>query len=261
MDRADALDRRRFLSRLAAGAGALALGGCDRLTTTQWFPRLLDSAESLTRRVQHFLVGPHALAREYTEADLSPHFKSNGTFEPEDDGYLALAKDGFTAWRLEIGGLVERPLSLSLAELRALPSRTQITRHDCVEGWSCIGKWKGVPLGLLLDRAGVRTEARYVVFFCADPMEETLDGSDTRYYESTDLATAYHPQTILAYDMNDAPLPVPNGAPLRLRNERQLGYKMAKYLMRIELVASFADIRGGRGGYWEDLGYEWYAGI
>ena len=144
-----------------------------------------------------------------------------------------------------------------MAQLRALPSRTQITRHDCVEGWSCIGKWKGAKLSALLDHVGVQPAARYVVFFCADPMN--MDGD--KYYESIDVAGAYHPQTILAYEMNDKTLPIPYGAPLRLRDERQLGYKMAKYIMRIELVASFAEIGGGNGGYWEDQGYEWYAGV
>jgi DMSO/TMAO reductase YedYZ molybdopterin-dependent catalytic subunit len=157
-----------------------------------------------------------------------------------------------------VGGLVESPLRLSLADLRAMPSRTQITRHDCVEGWSAIGKWTGVPLREVLARARPRANARYVIFRCADPME---DGDDTNYYESIDMDDAYHPQTILAYDLNGSPLPVPNGAPLRLRVERQLGYKMAKYLMAIELVESFDSIRGGKGGYWEDKGYEWYAGI
>jgi DMSO/TMAO reductase YedYZ molybdopterin-dependent catalytic subunit len=143
-----------------------------------------------------------------------------------------------------------------------MPSRTQITRHDCVEGWSAIAKWTGVPLARVLDLARPLPAARFVVFHCADPM----DGSDqaapgSTYYESLDLDEARHPQTILAYAVNDAPLPVQNGAPLRLRVERQLGYKHAKYLMRIELVERLDNIRGGKGGYWEDLGYEWYAGI
>jgi DMSO/TMAO reductase YedYZ molybdopterin-dependent catalytic subunit len=143
-----------------------------------------------------------------------------------------------------------------------MPSRTQITRHDCVEGWSVIGKWTGVPLQALLALAQPRPAARYVVFHCADPM----DGSDEQapgstYYESIDLIEARHPQTILAYALNDEPLPISNGAPLRLRVERQLGYKHAKYLMRITLVDRLDNIRGGHGGYWEDLGYEWYAGI
>ncbi len=251
------LDRRRFIARAAAGATTLLLGACDKLSESSWFPRILDSAEAVNKRVQRAITGSQALAREFTEADLSPEFKSNGTQEPDDPAYHKLAKNGFKDWRLEVTGLVERPARFSLAELRAMPSRTQITRHDCVEGWSCIGKWKGAKLSALLDRVGVRPEARYVVFFCADAMN--MDGD--KYYESIDLEGAYHPQTILAYEMNDKTLPIPYGAPLRLRNERQLGYKMPKYIMRIELVASFANINGGNGGYWEDQGYEWYAGI
>ncbi len=251
------LDRRRFIARGAAGVTTLLLGACDKLSESTWFPRILDSAEAVTKRVQRAITGSQALAREFSEADLSPEFKSNGTQDPDDPTYRRLAKNGFKDWRLEVGGLVERPARFSLAELRALPSRTQITRHDCVEGWSCIGKWKGARLSALLDRVGVRPEARYVVFFCADPMNMSGD----KYYESIDVDGAHHPQTILAYEMNDKTLPIPYGAPLRLRDERQLGYKMAKYIMRIELVASFAHIGGGRGGYWEDQGYEWYAGI
>jgi DMSO/TMAO reductase YedYZ molybdopterin-dependent catalytic subunit len=171
-----------------------------------------------------------------------------------------MADKEFVDWRLEVAGLVDKPLELSLADLRTMPSRTQITRHDCVEGWSCIGKWKGVPLAKVLDAAGAQGKARYVVFRCADTLEETLDGTG-QYYESIGFEDAYHPQTILAYEMNDRALPIPHGAPLRLRVERQLGYKMAKYIMRIELVDDFAGIGRGRGGFWEDRGYEWYAGI
>src|SRR5579883_934397 len=221
------LDRRKFLARLMGGTGAALLSGCDRLSANTWFSGLLDSAESLTKRAQRALVGHQALAPEFTEADLSPRFKSNGTSTPDDEGYQALARNGFIEWRLEVGGLVERPARLSLAELRALPARTQITRHDCVEGWSCIGKWTGTRLSALLDHVGVEPQAQYVVFYCADPM----DASGARYYESIDMGAARHEQTILAYAMNDRPLPVPYGAPLRLRVERQLGYKMAKYVM------------------------------
>jgi DMSO/TMAO reductase YedYZ molybdopterin-dependent catalytic subunit len=158
--------------------------------------------------------------------------------------------------------MVQAPMRFSLAQLRALPARTQITRHDCVEGWSAIAKWTGVPLHQVLARVKPLPAARYVVFHCADPM----DGSDEQapgstYYESLDLDEANHAQTILAYAVNGQPLPIQNGAPLRLRVERQLGYKHAKYLMRIELAARLDNIRGGKGGYWEDLGYEWYAGI
>lgn len=261
MSKPDALARRSFLMRALGSAALLPLAGCDQLSKRDWFVTILERAETLTRAVQRAITGKDALAPEYSEADLSKTFRANGTTDPENEAYQALAEAGFVDWRLEIGGLVERPAKLSLAELRALPSRTQITRHDCVEGWSCIGKWKGVPLGTVLDRVGPKPEARYVMFYCADPMESTLDDTDSRYYESIDLAGAYHPQTILAYEMNDAVLPVAYGAPLRLRDERQLGYKMAKYIMRIELVDSFANIRGGKGGYWEDQGYEWYAGI
>ncbi len=249
------LDRRGFMVRLAAAGGALALGGCDRLSSSPTFRSVLDQAEAASMSVQRLLLGSQALAREYAEADISRTFKANGSTNPQDPEYVALSGSNFQDWNLEITGLVERPMRLSLAELRRLPSRTQITRHDCVEGWSAIGKWTGVELGTLLKSAGLKPNARYAVFHCAD----TLAGE--KYYESVDLIDAFHPQTILAYDMNGAPLTVPHGAPLRLRVERQLGYKMAKYVMRIEIVSTFAKMRGGKGGFWEDRGYEWYAGI
>jgi DMSO/TMAO reductase YedYZ molybdopterin-dependent catalytic subunit len=141
-----------------------------------------------------------------------------------------------------------------------MPSRTQITRHDCVEGWSAIGQWSGVPLSHLLQQTELMPNARYVVFRCADDLIGSRDGTGL-YYESIDMVDAFHPQTIMAYAMNGKPLPVPHGAPLRLRVERQLGYKMAKYVMRIEVVEDFSKIALGRGGFWEDRGYEWYAGI
>jgi DMSO/TMAO reductase YedYZ molybdopterin-dependent catalytic subunit len=253
-------DRRSFLKRATALVGTLALGGCDRLSEAPWFRQVLDSAESASLRAQRVLLGSGSLAREYTEAELSPVFKANGSTSVDDFDYQTFAEKNFVDWRLQVDGLVERPQRLSLAELRAMPSRTQITRHDCVEGWSCIGKWTGVPLAHVLEQAGVHPRARYVVFRCADTLEPTLDSSG-QYYESIGFEDAYHPQTILAYGMNDRPLPIPHGAPLRLRVERQLGYKMAKYIMRIELVESFAGISRGRGGFWEDRGYEWYAGI
>lgn len=146
-------------------------------------------------------------------------------------------------------------LSLSLDNIRKLPQRTQVTRHDCVEGWSAIGEWTGPQLSLLLDTATLKPEARYIVFRCADRL-----GEDP-YYESIDLVDAYHPQTIIAHALNGEPLPIANGAPLRMRIERQLGYKHAKYLTAIEAVASLDGIGRGQGGYWEDRGYQWYAGI
>ncbi|MGH6910249.1 MAG: molybdopterin-binding protein [Phenylobacterium sp.] len=253
-------DRRGWLKVAGASLGGLWLAACDKFATDPKTLKVLSRAEDLTRRAQRLVVDRKALAREFAPSELSRDFKSNGTHQPQDDDYVALLAKGFADYRLEIGGLVERPLSLSLAQLRALPSRTQITRHDCVEGWSCIGKWTGARLGPLLDQAGLKKDARYIVFYCADTLEETLDGSG-QYYESIDLIDAYHPQTILAYDMNDAPLQVPYGAPLRLRVERQLGYKHAKYVMRVEAVADYSQIARGNGGFWEDRGYEWYAGI
>jgi DMSO/TMAO reductase YedYZ molybdopterin-dependent catalytic subunit len=251
------LGRRRFLASVGGGVGGLILGGWGRIPNDFDFTKLLESAETVTRLAQRAVTPRTALAREYTEADLSPEFRANGTTEPSDPEYQRLAENGFADWRLGVGGLLARPRSFSLVELKDLPSRTQITRHDCVEGWSCIGKWKGVRLAALLDLVGPHPDARYVMFYCADAM----DLSGDKYYESIDLDGAYHPQTILAYEMNGETLPIAHGAPLRLRDERQLGYKMAKYIMRIELAADFAQIGDGKGGYWEDQGYEWWAGI
>jgi DMSO/TMAO reductase YedYZ molybdopterin-dependent catalytic subunit len=207
-------------------------------------------------RSQRLITDRTALAREFSPEDMSPVFRSNGNSMPNTDTYQAHLANRFRDWRLKIDGLVARPLSLSLEQIRQMPIRTQITRHDCVEGWSAIGQWHGVPLKRLLDAAGMRGSARYIVFHCADRF------GDKPYYESIDLVDAFHPQTILAWAMNGHLLPVPHGAPLRLRVERQLGYKHAKYVERIEAVASLAPVFGGKGGYWEDSNdYEWYAGI
>jgi DMSO/TMAO reductase YedYZ molybdopterin-dependent catalytic subunit len=252
------IERRRFLTRTLGAAGTLLLAGCDALSKSQWFPKVLDSAERLTSGVQNLVTSRKSMAQEFSEADLSPSFRSNGTSMPNNRQYQTLAANGFKDWALEVGGLVETPARFTLTKLREMPNRTQITRHDCVEGWSAIGKWTGVPLHEVLTRVRPSPRARYVVFYCADPMEA---GASSKYYESIDMEDAYHPQTILAYELNDHVLPIANGAPIRVRIERQLGYKMAKYIMRIELVESFEHIGAGKGGYWEDQGYEWYAGI
>ncbi len=253
-------DRRRFLRNALTIAGVGLLAGCDRLSQTEWVPDVLGKAETLSHAVQRALTR-NALAREYNEADISPVFRANGSTNPQTPEYLSLAKNDFRDYRLTVGGLVAHPLSFSLEQLRALPPRTQITRHDCVEGWSVIGKWKGVQLSRVLELAKPRGNARYVVFRCFDRMDDGgLDGG-TPYYESIGFDDAYHPQTLLAYELNGKPLPIENGAPLRARIERQLGYKQAKYISAVELVASLDDIGDGNGGYWEDQGYEWYAGI
>ncbi|MCW8926408.1 MAG: molybdopterin-dependent oxidoreductase [Xanthomonadales bacterium] len=249
------LSRRRILRGLAFGAST-ALLGCDRVGRNLSFRELvLTSGERLAYRL-HRLIGSNALAREYEPSQLSPIFRANGNTTARSTDYQAHVSEGFSNWRLRVDGLVKQPGDFSLAELRSYPARTQITRHDCVEGWSAIGKWTGIPLALLLDEVQLNDEARYIVFHCAD------DFQGKPYYESIDLVAAFHPQTILAYGMNDGDLPTAHGAPIRLRVERQLGYKQAKFVMRIEAVASLSDIGKGRGGYWEDVGfYEWYAGI
>ncbi|MEP7072376.1 MAG: molybdopterin-binding protein [Verrucomicrobiota bacterium] len=252
-------NRRTFLRGALMAATGACLAACDRLNSSPAVLKVLDSAEGLNRRLTGALARK-ALAREFPASAISPHFRANGSTDPDKESYRQLVENNFAEYKLEIGGLVERPLQLSLAELRAAPSRTQITRHDCVEGWSCIGKWQGAKLGPLLDRAGLKPNARFIAFYCADTLGENLDGSDD-YYETIDLDDAYHEQTILAYEMNDQVLPVAHGAPLRLRLERQLGYKMAKYIMRIEAIEDFAHLAAGKGGYWEDRGYAWFAGI
>src|SRR6188472_1372202 len=246
--------RRRFLARTAAAMGALGVAGCDRLSQSEWFPSMLESAEKLNERLAKLVTGRSAMAKEYTPADVSPTFRSNGTAQPDNPEYAGLASNQFAGYALDVGGLVAAPRRFTLAELRALPSRTQITRHDCVEGWSAIAQWQGARLSALLEVVKPAAAARYVVFHCADPMEE---GGQSPYYESIDMDDAYHEQTLLAYALNGQPLPIANGAPIRLRVERQLGYKHAKYVMRLELVESFAHIAGGKGGYWEDQGYQW----
>lgn len=250
-----AWSRRQLIGVGAAGAGGLLLSGCDALTAKPAFRRLLGTAEGLHMRTQRALIGD-ALAREFAAADMSPVFRANGSTRISDPAYRAMLAQGFAQWALIVDGLVRKPLRLPLSALQAMPQRQQITRHDCVEGWSAIGQWQGPQLGTILAIAGLLPTARYAVLHCADSL------SGTPYYESVDLVDAFHPQTILAWRMNGAALTEAHGAPLRLRVERQLGYKHAKFVMRIELRESLAGLYGGKGGYWEDArDYAWYAGI
>ena len=249
------LTRRALVGGLVTGAGGL-LAGCDALGNNPQFRELLKTGEHGNYALQRLLQDRTALAKEFAPHERSPIFRANGTRMPTGADYAGHVAQNFGDWKLVIDGLVARPQAIPINEVRSMPARTQITRHDCVEGWSAIGKWTGVPLKLLLDRAGISPQANFVVFHCADPQS-----NGSFYYESIDRIDAAHPQTILAWALNDAMLPIPNGAPLRLRVERQLGYKQAKYVQRIEAVASLAGIYGGNGGYWEDgAGYEWYAG-
>lgn len=238
------------------GASGLLLAGCEKITASPTVRKVLTLGEKATLSGQRLVTDRNALAPEFTRADISPKFRMNGNRLPASPAYQAHMASNFADWKLEIGGKVARPFSLTLAQLKAAPQRTQITRHDCVEGWSAIGEWTGVPLALLLRQAQVSPSAQYIVFHCAD------DFSGKPYYESIDMIDALHPQTILAHTMNRQPLPVGHGAPIRLRVERALGYKQAKYVMRIEAVETLAGLYGGGGGYWEDhSGYQWFAGI
>lgn len=267
--RKDRPARRSVLRIGIAAIGAAMLGACDRITRNETVVDAIKGVQHLNRSAHRFITGRRSMAQEFTEADISPNFRANGTTDPGSTRYRELAGKQFGDWSLQVGGLVERPMQFSLSDLRAMPPRTQITRHDCVEGWSAIGKWTGVPLHQILALVKPTAAAQYVVFRCFDPMgkedEDDMSGApnaiDSTYYESIDMEDAMHGQTILAYDLNGKALPIANGAPLRLRVERQLGYKQAKYLMKIELVSSFDKLRGGKGGYWEDEGYEWYGGI
>ena len=253
--------RRRLLTRGAAVLGALGLGGCDRIIKSDAAQGAIAEVGFLNRTTQEAILGHEPLAPEYAPSDISTTFYANGSTDPDDAHYKKMAAEGFPSFKLVVDGLVENKLELTLAELRALPARTQITRHDCVEGWSCIGQWTGTPLQGVLDEAVLKPAARYVVFHCFDTMDDGDPSGPTPFYGSIDLLAARHPQTILAYEMNGHPLPIKYGAPLRLRVELQLGYKMTKYIKRIQLVSDFVQIGQGKGGYWEDNGYQWYAGI
>jgi DMSO/TMAO reductase YedYZ molybdopterin-dependent catalytic subunit len=250
------ITRRGLLTAGAAIAGSSLLAGCDRIYEGLSMRPLLDFGQLMSLRAHRLLLATQPLVREYTLADISPDFPPNGTEMPAGIDYFEFMASQFERWRLTVDGLVKHPLSLSLDEIKALPARTQVTQHSCDEGWSAIGQWTGVSLGHLLGMAELAPQARYIVFHCLDEM---TDGDF--YYESIDLFDAFHPQTILAYGMNGRALPVQHGAPLRLRVERQIGYKNAKYVTRVEAVERLSGIGGGKGGFWPDRGYQWYAGL
>ncbi len=246
------MKRRLFLasSLSAALAGCSAIG--TKLNDNAGFHAVLDSAEKLNGSV----IGTRGMAKLYPKSAIDWHFRMNGFDTPSSSMYDRLLKDDFRTYRLNVEGAVENRRSFSLAELQKMQQESQITRHDCVEGWSAIGEWSGVRLADLLQRVKPLPTARYVVFHC---MDRSSDGDP--YYESLNIGQAQHPQTLLALQLNYKPLDPDHGAPVRLRVPTQLGYKSAKWVNRIEVVASFATIFAGNGGYWEDQGYEWYAGI
>jgi DMSO/TMAO reductase YedYZ molybdopterin-dependent catalytic subunit len=243
--------------RRAITTGLLSVGGLIFVRSPETLPptygHLLRMGDTFTYAAQRALLPAQALVKEYTVADISS-FPAVGASDPGVPGsvgfsedYRALEAGGFSRWRLSVEGRVARPREFSLAELKQLPSRTQITRHTCEEGWTAIGQWTGVPLSAVLDAAQILPTARFVVFHSFD-----------KWVDSIDLLDALHPQTILAYGMNGRDLPVAHGAPVRLRVERQMGYKSMKFVRRIVVSDEFED--GGKNGNIQN-GWAWYTGI
>ncbi len=249
------LSRRKLIAGgLTAAGGAAGVAVAARLAARYglippdwsgvWGP-----GETLTYACQRILTSRHSMAREFTRAEISRVAQVSGD-PPRRDLYRHLLAGGFTDWRLSIDGLVARPASFSLVDLKKFPSRSQITEHTCEEGWSFVAEWTGVPFSYLMNLAGVLPQAKYAVFF---PFDESWD--------SLDMADALHSQTLIAYGMNGQDLPPDHGAPARLKVPRQLGYKSVKYLSHITLTDTLKNIGTGRGSSSPDAGYSWYAGI
>jgi DMSO/TMAO reductase YedYZ molybdopterin-dependent catalytic subunit len=230
---------RRLLLRGALSLGTVSLlAGCDLSNDDSLIDRALWGMLRFNDRMQAALFNPNRLAATFTRAQITRPFKFNAYY-PADKIRTVDA----STWKLEIGGLVDDDTPWTLARLRALPQESQITRHICVEGWSQIGEWRGVPLHVFLKSIGADLRARYVGFECFDD-----------YSSSIDMASALHPQTILALDFEQSPLSPLWGAPLRLRIPTKLGFKNPKYISAITVT------NDNPGGYWEDQGYNWFSG-
>jgi DMSO/TMAO reductase YedYZ molybdopterin-dependent catalytic subunit len=248
------ITRRKLIVTGLTAAGASGLGIAAKLADRYGLippdhGGIYGVGETLTYAAQRILMSRHSLAREFDRSHISKVAPVNGD-PPENDRYQSLLADGFADWRLTVDGLVARPASFSLSELKRLPLTSQITHQACEEGWSFIAEWTGVQLSYVLNLVGVLPQAQYVVFFSFDPN-----------WDSLDMADAWHPQTLLAYGMNGKELPTPHGAPARLRVARQLGYKSIKYLSRITVTDDLKKIGNGLGSISPELGYSWYAGI
>jgi DMSO/TMAO reductase YedYZ molybdopterin-dependent catalytic subunit len=249
------LSRRKLITTgLAATGGVLGLGAAARLAQKYGLippdhGGIYGLGETLTYASQRLLTR-HALAREFSRSQISKRPFPNEV-EPPTDEFKRLQAGGFVDWRLSVNGMVARPASFSLDQLKSFPSHTQITMLQCEEGWSYISEWIGVPLSHVLDVMGVLPQARYVVYFSIEP--------DT--WESIDMADALHPQTLLTYGMNGDRLPVSHGGPLRLRLPRQLGYKNVKFLTHLTVTDSLKGVGKGLGSASAEAGYAWYAGI
>ena len=247
------LTRRKFMTgavaALSGGAAGTFLAKRSGLIPPD-YGGVFGIGETLTYGAHRVLLARQPLAREFRRDQISTNFPAINTTMPEGDLYKRDMETNFREWSLTVDGLVSRPGPFSLAQLRQFPSRTQITQHVCEQGWSAIGEWTGVPLSVVLEAAGILPEAKFVFFTTVDD-----------WWDSLDMADALHPQTLLAYSMNGRDLPVPHGAPVRLRVERQLGYKNLKYVTGITVTDSTKDWGEGKGAQGAEHGYSWYAGI
>jgi DMSO/TMAO reductase YedYZ molybdopterin-dependent catalytic subunit len=242
--------------KLFVASAAALLAGCDSVKNGLNENEGVRSTLRVAQDLNAIAIGTHGMAKLYSVADIDRDYPTNGDPTPTDPAYQALVRDGFRSYRMPVGGLVEHPRTFDLQELRQLATLTQITRHDCVEGWSVIGQWTGIPLHTIVSIVQPKPQARYVVFYSFDH-----DDQGQQFYGSIDRLQAAHPQTMLALDLNGKAVDPDHGAPVRLRIPTQLAYKSTKWVQRIELVSDFKHIFGGNGGYWEDQGYQWYAGI
>jgi len=235
-----------------AGAGALgaSVRAADRFGLIPANCRgVYGLSETLTYAGQRLLTKLPSTAREFDRSQITKVPPVNGR-APKAEPYQRLVAGGFAEWRLAVDGMVARPGPLSLAELKGMPSRSQITHQACEEGWSFIAEWTGVPLSYVLEHVGIQPGARFVFFFTFDD-----------WWDSIDMDDAFHPQTLLAYAMNGPEMPIDHGAPLRLKVARQLGYKSLKYLTRMTVTDSAKGIGDGLGSSAPAAGYSWYAGI
>ncbi len=247
--------RRLIATGLGTAAGASGLAAAARLASRNGLippdhGGVYGVGETLTYAAQRLLMSHGSAAREFDRSQISKVPQPNGA-PPRNETFQRLLEGNFADWRLTVDGLVARPASFSLAELRGYPSSTQITHLACEEGWSFIAEWTGVALSHVLNLAGVLPQAKYVVYFSLDE----------DWWDSIDMPEARHPQTLLTYGMNGQDLPVLHGAPVRLRVPRQLGYKSVKHLSRILVTDSLKEIGNGLGSASPDSGYSWYAGI
>ena len=253
--------RKLITTGLATAAGAAGLATAARLADRYGLippdhGGAYGIGETLTYASHRLLVPEHSLAREFSRGEISKVFPVNGQ-PPESETYHRQLAGGFADWRLTVDGLVARPFSFSLAELKRFPSRTQITHQACEEGWSFIAEWTGVPLSYILNLAGILPQAKYVLFFPFAEKSLPLG----KKWGSLDMQDSWHPQTLLAYAMNGQALPILHGAPLRVRVARQLGFKSLKYLSRITVTDTVKNIGKGLGSSSPERGFSWYGGI